>query len=508
LRHRKIRVTLTHMAKILFISINDINAHGIRMLSATLKEKGHKISVLFLKRPGFPYSSDKKKYLKEAKKVKSYDWVGIHEDGKPLRYSRGPKVTSVEKGLLLSLVEKIGPDLICMSVTAPMAKRTAKISKIIRSDFPIPIIWGGAGATIDPEGCLDHCDFVCVGEGEKVVADIAERIDNKRNIQNVNNLCYNSNGRFVRNPMYPLIRNLDELPFPDVDPRDKFLIEDDSLIENFSEISYSNRYHIMGSRGCLFSCSYCTESYYKKLYSPERFLRRRSPLSIINELKVAMRTLCFQEVQFEDEIFSLEYDWLKEFTDLYKKEVNLPFTCYIYPVRDLDKQLELLKEAGLFDTCLSLQSGSERINKDIFRRPFNQRRYIKTAQKLVSLEITFYTDIITYNPFESEDDLKATLGTLLEIPKPVAVFINKLYVLKNTGISHLIENSNESHKMNMVPKRVFDYYERLFRFSFTENRELVQFCQKVKVFKFFPFLLRSELFLSNVRLLLRHTKKA
>lgn len=496
------------MANILFISVNDVNAHGIRMLSSCLKDKGHKTSILFLKRPGFPYFFEHEKYLREARKVKGYDWVGIDQDGKPFRYSRGPKITRIEKELLLSLIRKINPDIVGFSVTAPLTKRVAKISRFIKANFQIPIIWGGAGATTDPEGCLDHCDFVCVGEGEKVVLEIAEKIDNQENIRDVNNLCYTYNDRSAQNRLYPLISNLDELPFPDIDPYNKYLIEDDSLIEDFSEISYSNRYHIMGSRGCLFNCSYCSESYYKKLYPSERFLRRRSPLSIIKELKEARKVVNFQVVQFEDEIFSLEHDWLKEFKGLYKKEIDLPFTCYIYAIHNLDRQLELLKEAGLFDACLSLQSGSERINKEIFHRPFSQKKYLETARRLDSLGIRFYTDIITYNPFETEDDLKATLDILLQIPKPLTIFMNKLYILKNTTISQLAQSSQNRYKMNSVSNRLFAYYARLFWFSFTENRELVQFCQKVKVFKFSPFVLRSNLFVSKIRLLLKYLKRA
>jgi len=112
--------------------------------------------------------------------------------------------------------------------------------------------------------------------------------------------------------------------------------------------------------------------------------------------------------------------------------------------------------------------------------------------------IKFYTDVITYNPFEKEKDLKATLNILLQIPKPVIVFINKLYILKNTSISTLV-NSDNPNRINRTPTRIFDYYVRLFWFSFSEGRQFVQFCQKVVIFRFFPSLLRSEKIISFIR---------
>jgi radical SAM superfamily enzyme YgiQ (UPF0313 family) len=255
---------------------------------------------------------------------------------------------------------------------------------------------------------------------------------------------------------------------------------------------------MMGSRGCPFQCSYCTESYYKKLYASEKFLRRRSPSNVVSEIKQAKNLLDFDIVQFEDEVFSLEYDWLKEFSELYIQEVNLPFTCYIYPIHNLDRQLKLLKDAGMFDICLSLQSGSEYINKKVFRRVFKKERYIETAQKLEDLGIGFYTDVITYNPFEKEEDLKSTLDILLQIPTPLIVFINKLYILKNTSISK-IYNTAKPSELNKTPERLFDYYARLFWFSFFEGRRFVWFCQKIKIFRFFPSLLRSEKIISIIR---------
>ena len=120
------------MAKFLFISFNDINAHGIRMLSSSLKTTGHESSIIFLKRPGFPYTSHHEKYFTEALKVEAYDWVGIDQNLQNYRYSRGPAITQNEKELLVSLINQINPHIIGMSVTAPLMKRIAKVTTYIK----------------------------------------------------------------------------------------------------------------------------------------------------------------------------------------------------------------------------------------------------------------------------------------------------------------------------------------------------------------------------------------
>jgi hypothetical protein len=177
------------MAKVLLISVNDVNAEGIRNLSANLKQGGHKTYVLFLKK----YDTGKEHFA-TRKKIEKYDWVGIDKKGKAFRYCRGPEVTDTEKKLLLSLIKEIKPDLIGFSVNTPLKKRIAEISRLIKNIHNIPIIWGGAAPTIDVDDCLNDCDIVCVGEGEKSITDIATRIDSKKDIKGVKNLAYLKNG--------------------------------------------------------------------------------------------------------------------------------------------------------------------------------------------------------------------------------------------------------------------------------------------------------------------------
>ena len=69
----------------------------------------------------FSKQSAKEQYEREY--VWFDDWVGIHHDGTPFRYSRGPEITSKEKDLLLSLINRINPDIIGFSVTDPLLNR-------------------------------------------------------------------------------------------------------------------------------------------------------------------------------------------------------------------------------------------------------------------------------------------------------------------------------------------------------------------------------------------------
>lgn len=477
------------MARVLLVSVNDVNAEGIRMLSAVLRRNGHEPSIVFLQRNGFPYR-DAKKYLEARRDVEEYDWTGIDSAGRPFRYCRGPDLTTLEQQLFLSLIGELGPDVVGFTVTQPFVRSIAHLSSLIRERFGIPILWGGPAPTSTPKACLQWCDFVCVGEGERAIADIAMRIDKGEDLSEAKSIACLRDGKFLQNPLHPLVENLDDLPFKDISPENKFLIEDDCLTRDFGEASYSGRYHTASARGCPFSCSYCSENYLKSLYPSQKYLRRRSPSHVIAELAQARKALHYRIVQFEDEVFALNAEWLEAFVAMYRERIGLPFECYIYPGKRIEDQLKLLKEAGLHWTCLSLQSGSDRINREVFKRHFDKTLYLETARILRGLDIAFYADVITYNPFETREDLEATLDVLLQLPGRFPLFVNKLYLIEGTAIHASAHGAKGSTAVGRVADRTFGHYSRLFHAAGRYPKSAVKLARRAKIFEYSPSLLR------------------
>ena len=329
-----------------------------------------------------------------------------------------------------------------------------------------------------------------MGEGDRAIVDVALSIDRGQDLAGVNNIAYCRDGKFVQNPLHPLVDNLDELPFKDIFPRDKFLIEDDRLIRDFGEVSYSGRYHTATARGCPFSCSYCSENYVKGMYPRQKYLRRRSPSHVIGELVEAGKTLRYRIVQFEDEVFALNADWLEAFAEMYRERIGLPFECYIYPSHRRGNHLMLLKETGLRWTCLSLQSGSDRINREVFKRHFDKTLYLETARILRGLDIAYYADVITFNPFETREDLQATLDVLLRLPGRFPVFVNKLYLIEGTAIHDAVRNAKGSPDLGRVTDRTFRHYSRLFHAAGHYPKSTVYVAGRATIFEYLPFLLR------------------
>ena len=59
--------------------------------------------------------------------------------------------------------------------------------------------------------------MICIGEGEEVIVELCDKLEKDKDITNIKNLWLNRNGRIIKNPIRPVIENLDLLPFPDYD---------------------------------------------------------------------------------------------------------------------------------------------------------------------------------------------------------------------------------------------------------------------------------------------------
>ena len=143
---------------------------------------------------------------------------------------------------------------------------------------------GGTHPTLVPEevSACPAFDAVCVGEGEYPLRDLVERLDQGRDYADVQNLWVRRGDEVIRNPMRPLIADLDELPYVDRDLFDyeQMLAENDGWVD------------IMSGRGCPYNCSYCCNPGLKKRYHGlGRYVRFRSVEHIMGELAPAARPL-------------------------------------------------------------------------------------------------------------------------------------------------------------------------------------------------------------------------
>jgi radical SAM superfamily enzyme YgiQ (UPF0313 family) len=258
-------------------------------------------------------------------------------------------------------VKKEEPDLIGFSSTSPMFPLVQEYALWL-AEMDVPTICGGLHPTIAPEEVIgtDGIDMICRGEGEASLSELCRKMEKNEDISNIPNVWIKRDGNIIKNPIRPLLEDLDILPFSD-----RSIFNYESLYgENTGRASF------LVSRGCTYNCSYCCNHLVRKIYgSNGKSVRFRSVDNVIEEIKKVVEHYPFiNSLNFDDDILFLKRKWSEAFTGKYSREVKLPFICNARANITDKRMVELLKKAGCHHVKLGLESGNEYISNQVPNR--------------------------------------------------------------------------------------------------------------------------------------------
>jgi len=348
--------------------------------------------------------------------------------------------TPTEEALFVQQITKLKPDIVGISLLSPYVNIAKRLTNLVKEHTRALVVWGGTHPTIDPETCVGEADIICIGEGEGAIADLAERLRDGQPITDIRNLWVNTQGGVVKNPMRPLIEDLDDVPFPAYG-RDSFCFIDNNRMRSNDPTLLYDIFFVLGSRGCPFSCSYCANSVLRKQYKGlGRYVRRRSAKNVVAEIKQdSANGQNRGTVLFYDEVFSLDSEWLDEFCRLYKDDVGLPFYAQYNPNTPASKvipSIEKLVSAGLSMINLGIQSGNDHIRNNIFQRPGKNENIVRLANEIARHKVTINYDLIIDNPYDTIETLEETTALLLRLPKPLSFHLYALQFFPEYPLTH------------------------------------------------------------------------
>lgn len=329
--------------------------------------------------------------------------------------------TKREEKLFVKLITKLNPKLVGFSVLSPHMHIARRLTMLVKANSSSLVIWGGVHPTISPESCIKETDMLCVGEGEGAITDLAEHLRDRESYHSIKNLWVKNGNHIIKNPMRPLIQDLDSIPFPSYGDSSYYFIDSNNMTRE-DPAFLDNYFWVQSSRGCPYACSYCVNSLLQPLFKDlGPYTRRRSVNSVVREIKENLnlprnRT---DYVFFTDEVFGNKESWLNEFELLYKKEIGLPFYVEFNPKILNSVVLDKLVSAGLDTIDFGIQTGSDYIRNQIFNRPGKNKEIIAIAKEISSYSVKIKYDLIMDNPYDTEQSLKGTIELLLQLPKPL-----------------------------------------------------------------------------------------
>lgn len=292
------------------------------------------------------------------------------------------------------------PDLIGLSMTTRQWLRGRELTAAIRAVCPAPVIAGGLHPTFSPEEVLGSpgFDYVCLGEGEEAMLDLAEALAAGRATDRIANVWKRGGAKpGLRPPFDPL----DRLPF----------LARDVLDEPPGVI------HMATQRGCPFPCTYCAARMYNQLYESAgaEYGRRRSHGNVLAELEGLRDAGKLSYVIFLDDTFTIHHPWVKEFCKVYGERLRTPFSLHARVETVNEALLHLLAGAGCTQITYGVESGSERIRREVMRRPVTNQRFRDVFRWTREAGIAVTANFMLGLPGETRDDLQMTVDLAEEL---------------------------------------------------------------------------------------------
>lgn len=327
------------------------------------------------------------------------------------------------------LKEKIAadvPDMIGIYTNLMTKLNVLKIVRFIRSEEKfsrIKIVLGGPEVRNHAKAFLLHgADVLVIGEGEETMLQLVRQFSSGGNLSGVKGIARKENGEIIFNAEQPLLKAIDELPFPG---REKINLQ--LYFDAWKEAHGSSTVSISTMRGCPYTCKWCSRAVYGGTY------RRRSAKLVVDEIVYLQSQYTFDNAWFVDDVFTISHKWLNEFAqEIEARKVKVRYEIITRADRMNEAVIDLLVKSGCFRVWIGAESGSQDIIDAMDRRVEVKqvREMIRLARKKGLEAGTF---IMLGYPGETQKDIKETVRHLDE-SSPDHFTITLAYPIKGTPL--------------------------------------------------------------------------
>jgi radical SAM superfamily enzyme YgiQ (UPF0313 family) len=310
-------------------------------------------------------------------------------------------LTCPEKDDLDAEMISFQPDVVAYSMLTGSHNQYIETNRRLKSQFHFITVFGGAHPTFFPEIIAEQgVDAVCIGEGDIAFPEFLERVGT-RDVVHTQNFWVKQDGIIYRNPVRPLVPNLDELPMPNYD----------IFYNSFANLRNNPIKHFMVSRGCPYDCTYCFNHSYSELYKGKgERLRYKSPQYIIREVQSVARKYPLECIYFRDDIFICSRTWLDEFIPAFTREIGLPFICQLR-VEMINRELiQRLISAGCVSISLGVETGSEILRNEVLNRKMTNQQIKDACALLTQFQLPFCVNNMVGLPGETIENMNETLS--------------------------------------------------------------------------------------------------
>ena len=346
----------------------------------------------------------------ENRNVHKYDNTEWHEKGvKP------------KNGIVEAFKKKVTtfkPDLILVSVLESTYYLAIDLLKAIpEKDRTYKTFFGGVFATYAANKIIknDLVDYVCRGEGEGAVVEMANALSSGGRIDQIKNCTVKGEGNIFKNNMRPPI-DIDSVPMPDWD-----LFESGSLYRPMQ----GKIWRAVGfetQRGCPYTCTFCNSPSNNVEYKAEtggKFHRKKSIARMKKELDFLVKKYDPNLIYFVVDTFlamsNREFDELKELYSDYK----IPFWMNTRAETINEYRAAGLAEMNMLRMNIGIEHGNYEYRRNYLKRNVKNEVQIRAFQIAAEHDYASCANSIIGMPDETRDLIFDTINFVRELPDSI-----------------------------------------------------------------------------------------
>ncbi len=296
--------------------------------------------------------------------------------------------------------------LLVMEVCTPSIDNDFQIAAALKERYGCALCFVGQHTSALPRETLENypVDFVCVGEYEFTILELAGALENKSPLNSITGLAFRDGAGICINPRRELA-DLNALPI--------LPYEQLPVAQYHDPITRRRPYmSLLTSRGCSFKCLFCVGP--QVMYGGR--VRFRDPRLVVEEMRILSSRFGVREVFFDDDTFTLNKEHVREICrQIHNSGLRLDWSCFTR-CDTIDKgQMVQMKQAG----CYMLRFGIESLDDELLLR-MQKGLTIKRIEDFISLAksqgLRLHATVMLGFPGETKASIERTLAFLKKSP--------------------------------------------------------------------------------------------
>ena len=316
---------------------------------------------------------------------------------------------NISKDQFREIIKKYQPDYVGISqLTSEYAKVlsiTAGMVKDISSD--IIVIAGGVHVTTCYDDVIvdQNIDYACRGEGENVLKELLLYLTNKAPLPACG-LVYRENGNIVVQEQV-FIDDITKLPWPDYS-----LVKLEDYVQFYGRVGPTRFPGLRGlpvvvARGCPYRCTFCQV----ETISGSK-IRTRDPVDVVDEFLFLRDHYGLDSIVFEDDnLFAHKKMAKLLLREMIKRKLDFKWVASSFAIFIMDDELlDLMKDSNCIGVNLAIESGNERVLRDIINKPIKDLKIIpEKINQIRERGIFVLANFIIGSPGETWEEIRETI---------------------------------------------------------------------------------------------------